>query len=534
MLTRSALSLCKAPRPFTRSFASPATGSKKLWGGRFTKDTNPAVEEWVNAIPIDSNLWREDIWGSLAHTTMLGQQGIIPQEDARKILAGLIKIQDDIEAGKLTLGTDQDDVHMDVESKLIKTIGPEAAGRMHTCRSRNDQGALDSKLYCRRRILELRGRLITAIGAFLKRAETGYDDVMVAYTHVQHAQPISIAYWLSHYAAVLLRDLDRLVQAYNVTDTNPLGGGAIAGTSFPIDRELTTLLMGFQGVQDHGLDGTSARDYFLESISGNSIVMTTLSRLAEELILWSSWEFRSITLDDGFAMGSSMMPQKKNPGPLELMRGRTGRVHGYTMAGLTMLKGLPSGYNRDFHEDKEILVGSFDLTNRAVGIVPALIETMTINKKRMEELAGANFATATELANYLVLKHKVPFRDAHHVVGSLVGELVRMDSNLTNTDYCMKHLEKKGIKAPREEVLAVLDPKKVMASYNCLGGTGPKAVRNMIKTMHDQLNSHEVRLAVDNDRVSAAYLLCQKIGRGADKFNFGGIKAVARGQEPFN
>jgi argininosuccinate lyase len=238
--------------------------------------------------------------------------------------------------------------------------------------------------------------------------------------------------WLSHYAAILLRDLERLKRAYDVTDQNPLGTGAIAGTSFPINRTITTRLMGFQKVHPHGLDATSARDFMLETVSAVAILESTLSRLAEEFIFWSSYEFRTLTLDDGFAMGSSMMPQKKNPGALELLRGRSGRINGLMVAGFTMMKGLPSGYNRDFHEDKEILVESLTIINKAIEVIPPLIKSTTINTERMNELAFENFANATELANYLVSKHNVPFREAHHIVGSLVGDLYRAKDNFKN------------------------------------------------------------------------------------------------------
>jgi argininosuccinate lyase len=416
-----------------------------------------------------------------------------------------LKFQNEFNSGEWKLGNEQEDVHMNVEARLIKEVGMDFGGRMHTCRSRNDQVVLDSKLYARRRILELRGRLIKAIDSIFTRAAKHTEDVMVSYTHVQHAQPVSVAFWLSHYGAVMLRDLERLKRAFDVTDQNPLGAGAIAGTSFPIDRELTTKLLGFQKVHPHSLDATSARDFLLETVSAVATLESTLSRLAEELILWSSYEFRAITLDDGFAMGSSMMPQKKNPGVLELLRGRAGRINGLLVAAFTLMKGLPSGYNRDFHEDKEILVESLSIINRAVEVIPALIQSTTINFDRMADLAFENFATATELANYLVLKHNVPFREAHHVVGSLVGELSRAKENFRNFDACYNHIVNvHKIKAPKEDLQRVLDPKSVMMSYNSLGGTGPKAVETMLKQFREELANHQKVLDADNARVSDA------------------------------
>eukprot|EP01121_Diplochlamys_sp_Union-15-3_P011185 TRINITY_DN3210_c0_g1_i1.p1 TRINITY_DN3210_c0_g1~~TRINITY_DN3210_c0_g1_i1.p1 ORF type:complete len:554 (-),score=105.09 TRINITY_DN3210_c0_g1_i1:14-1675(-) len=494
--------------------------STKLWGGRFSRDVDESILGWTESITVDSHIVAEDLWGSMAHTTMLGAQGIISPKAASAILPTLLKFQDEFNNGSWKLGNEQEDVHMNVEARLIKEVGMDFGGRMHTCRSRNDQVVLDSKLYARKRILELRGRVTKAVEAFLERAKDATQDTMVSYTHVQHAQPVSVAYWLSHYAAVLIRDLERLKRAFDVTDQNPLGGGAIAGTSFPINRHLTTRLMGFQKIHVHGLDATSARDFMLETLSAVASIETTLSRLAEEFILWSSYEFRSLTLDDGFAMGSSMMPQKKNPGALELLRGRSGRINGLLVAGFTMMKGLPSGYNRDFHEDKEILVESLSLINRAVEVIPALVKSTQINKERMHELSYENFSTATELANYLVAKHNVPFREAHHVVGSLVGDLSRKKENFRNFDACYNHVvNKHNIKAPREELQKVLDPKSVMLSYNSLGGTGAEAVTNMIKDMREELEHHRNILKQDNDRVSQALETTRQIASKAGSIN---------------
>lgn len=368
--------------PSTVPAAAAAAPTKKLWGGRFTKDTDPSLLTWIDSIPVDRHLADEDIWGSIAHNAMLGATGCNPVSSATAIMSTLLKLQDGLKDGSFVLGQKQDDVHMDVEATVIEKLGMDVGGRMHVGRSRNDQVIVDSKLYCRKRLLELRGQLIEATQAFIDRADNHLTDVMVAYTHVQHAQPISIAYWLSHYAAILVRDLQRLKAAYDTTDENPLGSGAICGTSFPIDRALTTRLLGFQKIHQHGLDATSSRDFFLETLSACAITYTTFSRLAEELILWSSFEFRSVTLDDGFAMGSSMMPQKKNPGSCELIRGRAGRVNGLLVAGFTMMKGLPSGYNRDFHEDKEILVNMFEILNTCTPVVRNFIERLEGRKTR--------------------------------------------------------------------------------------------------------------------------------------------------------
>jgi len=453
---------------------------------------------------------------------MLGVQGIIRPEVAAKILPTLKGFQDSYYDKSLDYYSEQfsnhDDVHMNMEARLIDVVGMDVGGRMHTTRSRNDQVVLDSKMYARKEVLAIREKLIPAIQAFLHRAEGHTEDVMVGYTHFQHAQPISIAYWLSHYAAVLIRDLTRLKAAYDVCDENPLGSGALCGTSFPIDRMLTTRLLGFQKVIPHGLDATSSRDYMLESLSAAANVQVTLSRLAEELILWSSYEYSTVSLDDGFAMGSSMMPQKKNPGTCELLRGRSGRVTGLMTAAYTMMKGLPSGYNRDFHEDKEILIEGLTLVNRALEIIPALVETTTFNLPRLNELSYKNFATATEVANYLVAKHNVPFREAHHVVGSLVGDLHRAGKNFSDFDHCLDHIiNKNKIQAKPEEIKAVLDPKSVMMSYNCLGGTGPTAVKEMLASFNQQLDQHAKVVAADRKRLTDALEVTRKIAGAAGK-----------------
>lgn len=492
--------------------------------------------EWVDSIPVDRNLRDLDIWGSMAHVIALGAQEVIPSNSASKILGGLLDIERKFASGELVLGTDQDDVHMDIEHKLIQAIGAEHGGRMHTTRSRNDQVALDSKLYCRERLLELRGHTLRAANAFFERSAKHLEDVSMGYTHVQHAQPVSVAFWLQSYGAALLRDADRLTDAYNCTDENVLGGGAISGTSFPIDRNLTKDLLGFQKVHENALDATSARDYFLQSVAAAAILQCTLSRLADELIMWSSFEFRTVTLDDGFAMGSSMMPQKKNPGTLELLRGRAGRAIGYSTAAMTMMKGLPSGYNRDFHEDKEILVGQFDMVNKGASIIPALVETTQFNLPRMAELGNANFSTATELANHLVSRHKVPFREAHHIVGTLVGKLVASGDNLTNEKACLEHLKSRGVNADPAELHRVLDAKSVMMSYNSRGGTGPRSVAKMGAGFEVIARSAATRLAADAARVQrakdATHTLAAEISKLGDKASQASIRSLITKYHP--
>jgi argininosuccinate lyase len=511
----------RGARP-TTMFARSASGqSEKLWGGRFEKDTNETVVPWAESLTCDEEMVVEDLWGSIAHVTMLGRQGIVPANDAAHIINTLVGFQDDMIEGRMDFKdpkfSNHDDVHMNMEARLIAATSMEVGGQMHTTRSRNDQVPVSSQMRCRTRLLELRHKVIAAVEAFMKRADGPgmREAVMPGYTHYQHAQPISVAFWMSQYAAVLTRDLQRLKAAYDCVDRNPLGGGALAGTSFPTDRMLTTELLGFQKVATHSLDATGNRDWMCEVLNTNATLHTTWSRLAGELITWSSYEYRTVTMDDGFAMGSSMMPQKKNPGPCELLRGRQGIMNGYAMGGLTMLHGLPSGYNRDFHEEKELVFASCSMANRAASIIPSLVETTNFNLERMKDLCDKNFMTATELANYLVTDHNVPFRATHHIVGSLVGQLTRAGDNLTNTKAVMEHLKKEGINAVEKDVRRVLDPTSVMLSYNSLGGTGPEAMAGISAEIHADLNKHRAELANDQKRIDTAFAAARSIAKAA-------------------
>lgn len=503
--------------------------STKLWGGRFSKDVSPDVFKWTNSTEVDSRMIDENLWGSIAHVSMLGSTGVVSPEHSSKIIEHLYKLQNEYDEGKGNWEwlADQDDVQMTTEAKLIGALGMDVGGRMHTCRSRNDQVPSDTKLYTRKKLLELRQRVINCVDAFLEKAKGREEQVMVVYTHVQHAQPASVAFWLQHYAATIIKDLDRLKSAYDLVDQNVLGAGAIAGTSFPIDRNITQKLLGFQKTDENNLAATAGCDWMMETLNANAILQAHFSRMAEEFILWSSWEFRTITLDDGFAMGSSMMPQKKNPGPLELMRGRAGRMIGYATGGMVMTKGLPSGYNRDFHEQKELLVASLELVSSAADVVPPLVDTTTINIERMEEIASANFANATELANYLVHKHKQPFRHAHDIVGTLVGRLNRAGENfMSDFDTCVKHLKENGIDAPVEEIRKVLDPKEVMMTYNSFGGTGKKAVQANFASLTKELDAKKAVLAADLKRVTDARNNSRAIAEAASKGQITDLKSL--------
>lgn len=494
---------------FTRSFSSQ--GSPKLWGGRFSRDTDTSILKWIESISVDSHMVVEDIWGSMAHVTMLGKQKIIPWEAASKIVPTLHRFQQEYQEGKWKLQMKNEDTHLNVEAKLIEDLGMDIGGRMHTTRSRNDQVALDSKLLTRNHLIITRELLVKAVEAFLEKAYAGLNDVMVSYTHIQHAQPVSVAFWLSDYIAHFMRDLERLKRAYDCTDLNPLGAGAIAGSSYPVDRALTSDLLGFQRIQESCMDAVSNRDYFLEVSSSLNIFYNKLSRLAEEFIIWCSYEFSSITLDDGFAMGSSMMPQKKNPGMLELMRGRAGRVQGLNQAAFTMMKGLHSGYNRDFHEDKEITVALFDILNRVTEVLPPLIQTTKFNLDRMSSLATKNFSAATEVANFLVRDHNVPFRQAHHIVGSLVGKLYRAGKNFDDFDTCKQHMVESGIKISDQDLKNALDPKHVMMAYKSFGGTAPEPTKHYLDGVGKSLQKLKQEVLADKARMENAHNATKKI-----------------------
>ncbi len=487
--------------------------SSKLWGGRFSKDLDASLDAWGESTTLDSRMVDEDLWGSQAHVAMLGRQSIIPMSDAAAILKELLKLQDSYLAGGWQLETQHEDVHMNVEHRVIGALGLEIGGKMHTARSRNDQIPLDIKLHLRRQLHKLRRDICSLLELFLARAEENTDAVMVSYTHTQHAQPISVAFWLSHYGAALLRDLDRLGRAHDLVDCNPLGAAAIAGTSFPTDRELTTRLLGFQKLQVHALDATSSGDFALETVSALAILMTTVGRLAEELILWSSYEFRTVILDDAFATGSSIMPQKKNPSVVELLRGRAARMNGILVSAFSIFKGLPSGYNRDVNEVKRVLWEALDLTQASMEFLPGVISSTKFDTTRMEQLAYDNFATATHLANYLVEHHQVPFRKAHHVVGSLVGLLVRQHMTMANQQVCLDFLLDEGISISASELEQIVTPSQVMRSAQSLGGTSPESVESMLKQMTSKLHEHRQAIEIDFRRAAVAYDTCRSIAR---------------------
>ncbi len=390
----------------------------KLWGGRFRKETDSLVNDFNSSIQFDCRMYREDIQGSLAHAKMLAEQGIISQEDLKQIRQGLESILADVEAGKIEFTAENEDIHMNVEALLTERIG--AAGkRLHTARSRNDQVAVDLRLYLRREIEEIIGQILDLQHVILMQAERHQNTVMPGYTHLQRAQPISFAQHLLAYGEQFRRDVERLVDCRKRMNVCPLGSGALAGTTYPIDRWATARTLGFDRPCSNSLDGVSDRDYALELMGGLSILMMHLSRFSEEIILWCSWEFKFIELDDAYSTGSSIMPQKKNPDVAELVRGKTGRVYGDLMGLLTTMKGLPLAYNKDMQEDKEPVFDAVDTVKMCLPVFTGMLSTMRVLPEKMRRAAGGGFINATDCADYLT-KKGMPFRDAYTTVGNLV------------------------------------------------------------------------------------------------------------------
>ena len=391
----------------------------KLWTGRFQKEISKTTNDFNSSISFDSRMYKEDITGSIAHATMLGECGIIEKEQSEIICKGLEEILTDIESGKLEIDMEAEDIHTFIEGELTKRLG-DAGKRLHTARSRNDQVALDIRLYLRNQTEELKKLVKGLIEVICNKAEQYADTVMPGYTHLQRAQPITFGHHLMAYAEMLLRDLSRLEDAQKRMNINPLGSGALACTTYPIDRSITTRLLGFDSMTRNSLDGVSDRDFCIELASALSVIMVHLSRFSEEIIMWCSWEFKFIELDDAFSTGSSIMPQKKNPDIAELVRGKSGRVFGDLHTLLTAMKGIALAYNKDMQEDKEAIFDAFDTVKMCLTAFTPMLDTMTVLPQNMRKAAANGFINATDCADYLV-KKGLPFRDAYKATGSLVA-----------------------------------------------------------------------------------------------------------------
>ena len=392
--------------------------SKMMWAGRFSKEVDSKVNDFNSSISFDARMYKHDIKGSIAHATMLGECGIIDSADSKVIIEGLNGILSDIENGTLHFDPNAEDIHMFVEAELTARIG-DAGKRLHTARSRNDQVALDIKLYLKDEVDEIAKLVRELINTVIDIAKQHTETVMPGYTHLQRAQPVTFAHHLMAYAQMLTRDLTRLADCKERMDVMPLGSCALAGTTYPLNRKRTAELLGFKDITMNSLDGVSDRDFCIELCSDISMLMMHLSRFSEEIIMWCSWEFKFVELDDAYSTGSSIMPQKKNPDIAELVRGKTGRVYGALNALLTTMKGIPLAYNKDMQEDKEWAFDAMDTAKGCITLFAGMLKTMQFNKDRMEESAKHGFTNATDAADYLV-NHGVPFRDAHGIVGKLV------------------------------------------------------------------------------------------------------------------
>lgn len=448
----------------------------KLWKGRFSKELDSRVNDFNSSVSFDSAMYREDITGSIAHVSMLGRQGIIAADDAKKIASELAAILDDIDEGKLTIDPEAEDIHMFVEEELTKRLGS-TGKKLHTARSRNDQVAVDLRMYLRKRIDEICGMLRKLIETLVAISEKNLETVMPGYTHLQRAQPITLAHHMMAYVEMFKRDMTRMFNCFELMNFSPLGCGALATTTYPIDRGFTAKMLGFDAPCANSLDGVSDRDYCVEFCAAAALAMTHLSRLSEEIVLWCSWEFKFVELDDAYATGSSIMPQKKNPDICELIRGKTGRAVGDLTTLLTMLKGLPLAYNKDMQEDKEAVFDSVDTLKQCLSIIVPMLATAKFLPENMLAAGKRGFINATDCADYLV-KKGMPFRDAYGVVGRLVALCVERGVTLDALpldDY------RKESELFDKDVYEAIDLITCVKGRNVVGGPAPQAVKKHIE-----------------------------------------------------
>ncbi len=455
----------------------------QLWGGRFTKETDQLVYNFNASISFDKKIYEQDIRGSIAHVTMLAKQGILTEEEKELIINGLLDIRRDVENGILEITDNYEDIHSFVEANLIERIG-EPGKKLHTGRSRNDQVALDMKLYTRDEIQELDKLLKTLLEALIKLMKENIEVYMPGFTHLQKAQPITLAHHLGAYFEMFKRDRQRMSDIYNRMNYCPLGAGALAGTTYPLDREYTAELLQFDGPTLNSMDSVSDRDYLIELLSAMSTVMMHLSRFSEEVIIWNSNEYQFVEIDDAYSTGSSIMPQKKNPDIAELVRGKTGRVYGALVSLLTTMKGIPLAYNKDMQEDKELVFDAIDTTKGCLALFTGMMQTMVFHNKRMEDSAKKGFTNATDAADYLV-NHGVPFRDAHGIVGQLV--LYCIERKIALEDMSLE--EFKAISPVFEEdIYHAISMKTCVEMRNTIGAPGKTAMEKVIALQEAYLN----------------------------------------------
>ncbi len=455
----------------------------KLWTGRFKKELDPRTNDFNRSLPFDSRMYRQDIMGSIAHAQMLGECGIITKEDSLKIVEGLKGILADIESGKLQFDDVSEDIHTFTEGELTRRIG-DAGKRLHTARSRNDQVALDIRLYLRDECDTLVEMLKEFVGVIAEKAGEYSETVMPGYTHLQRAQPIVFGHQLLAYAEMAMRDIDRIKDCKKRMNVSPLGSCALAGTTYPLNRELVAQKLNMSGVTRNSLDGVSDRDFVLELASALSIIMVHLSRFAEEVILWCSGEFKFIELDDAFSTGSSIMPQKKNPDIAELVRGKSGRVFGDNMALLTAMKGIPLAYNKDMQEDKEAIFDAVDTVEKCLSAFTPMLDTMKVNAANMRKAASFGFINATDCADWLV-GEGLPFRDAYKATGELVARCIELNTSLE--DLPLEEYKKVCDKF-NDEVFKAIDLEKCVNGRTVYGGPAPSEVKRQAAELKSRIS----------------------------------------------
>jgi argininosuccinate lyase len=457
-------------------FSFILTFMEKLWSGRFSQGTEKTVENFTSSLTFDVRLWKYDIEGSIAHVRMLGKQKIIPRKDETAIVKGLNAIRSEIEKGKFKFHESLEDIHMNIEHALIKKVGP-AGGKVHTARSRNDQVALDLRLFLRDEISAIIKLLSGLQKVFVRLAEKHIDIIMPGYTHLQRAQPVLLSHHLLAYFEMFARDIERFSDCLKRVNVMPLGSAALAGTTLPIDRKYVAKLLKFPVISENSIDAVSDRDFVIEFISASGIFITHLSRLSEEMILWNSDEFGFIELPDAFTTGSSIMPQKKNPDVLELTRGRTGRIYGHLMGMLTVMKGLPLAYNRDLQEDKEPVFDTVDTVKSCLDVLVKMMPKVKFRKEAMENATGAGFVTATDIAEYLVRKG-MPFREAHNVTGKIVKYCIEKKKSLIDLTSGELKLFSKLIGG---DLLSAITVERSVNEKKSAGGTAREMVLKRIR-----------------------------------------------------
>lgn len=492
----------------------------KLWGGRFEQDITAEVLDYTFTTDVDTRLVAADIWQDIAHVLMLGHQSIIQPAVARAILGSLINLRGKHERGELALRPELEDVHFNIEQMVIADLGREIGGHMHTARSRNDQVSTDTRIYLRGALLEAVAANLMLVDELLAFPDEELLAILPGYTHSQAAQPVSVGFWRTAHASMLLRDVQRLRGAFERTDQSPLGGCALAGTSFDVDRDLTARLLGFAAVLAHALDATSARDYLIEIAAALAIGANNLSRMAEEIVLWSGHEYGLVEVPDAYATGSSIMPQKKNPVVAELARGRAGRTAATLVQLLTISKGVTLGYSCDLQEDKPLLWDAVDTYLSTLRITAGQVRGLRFDSARGEDLCWDNFSTATELANHLVSENGVAFREAHHVSGLTVSALLKRGSTLRDTTAASEILGELGHPIEKTVLSRILAPRSAVTNYTSQGGTSPGSVSatriELRRAALEHRAWHDTTQGVLRAAEQATVGAAQKVADGAD------------------